>query len=141
MNFHRIYLRVDADDVMAQRCYEKCGFVREGTLRQAVSKGGRWHDQHLLSVLADEFHLLAPRALSRECRSSASLLNLRFLRSQERACYSGSAAAAPVRQGLSRPLPIRWRIRLTLPHGGARLPGGQRVRGAAMIRLPGAPLI
>ncbi|MBC7338495.1 MAG: GNAT family N-acetyltransferase [Firmicutes bacterium] len=55
MNFHRIYLRVNADNVRAQRCYEKCGFVREGTLREAVFRDGGWRDQHLMAVLADEF--------------------------------------------------------------------------------------
>lgn len=55
MNFHRIYLRVNADNVRAQRCYEKCGFVREGTLREAVFRDGGWCDQHLMAVLADEF--------------------------------------------------------------------------------------
>lgn len=55
MNFHRIYLRVDVDNVRARRCYEKCGFVREGTLRQAVFRDGGWRDQHLMAVLAEEF--------------------------------------------------------------------------------------
>lgn len=55
MNFHRIYLRVNADNERAQRCYRKCGFVHEGTLREAVFSGGRWRDQHLMAVLAHEF--------------------------------------------------------------------------------------
>lgn len=55
MNFHRIYLRVDVDNVRAQRCYEKCGFVREGTLRQCVFRDGGWRAQHLMAVLAEEF--------------------------------------------------------------------------------------
>ncbi|MDI6893829.1 MAG: GNAT family protein [Bacillota bacterium] len=55
MNFHRTYLRVNADNLRAQRCYEKCGFVREGTLRQAVFADGGWRDQHLMAALADEF--------------------------------------------------------------------------------------
>lgn len=55
MNLHRVYLRVDADNPRAIRCYEKCGFVREGTLRHATYRHGRYKDQHIMSVLAPEF--------------------------------------------------------------------------------------
>lgn len=55
MNLHRIYLRVDADNPRAIRCYEKCGFVREGTLRDATYRRGRYKDQYIMSVLAQEF--------------------------------------------------------------------------------------
>lgn len=55
MNLHRVYLRVDANHPRAIRCYEKCGFMREGTLRHATYRRGRYQDQHIMSVLADEF--------------------------------------------------------------------------------------
>jgi RimJ/RimL family protein N-acetyltransferase len=35
----------------ARRVYEKCGFVLEGRLRDALHWGGRWHDELVMSVL------------------------------------------------------------------------------------------
>jgi len=55
MNLHRVYLRVDEDNPRGIRCYEKCGFVREGTLRDATYRRGRYKNQHIMSVLAHEF--------------------------------------------------------------------------------------
>lgn len=55
MNLHRVFLRVDADNGRAIRCYEKCGFQREGVLRDAVFRDGRYYDQLLMSILQTEF--------------------------------------------------------------------------------------
>ena len=57
MNLHRVYLRVDADNTRGIRCYTKCGFQVEGTLRDAVFRGGAYHDQLLMSILRSEFQL------------------------------------------------------------------------------------
>jgi RimJ/RimL family protein N-acetyltransferase len=55
MNLHRVCLRVDADNLRGIRCYEKSGFLVEGTLRQAVFREGEYHDQLLMSVLRPEY--------------------------------------------------------------------------------------
>lgn len=55
MNMHRVWLRVVETNARAIRCYEKCGFRREGTLREDVHTRGRWRSSHIMSVLADEF--------------------------------------------------------------------------------------
>ncbi|RLC66916.1 MAG: N-acetyltransferase [Chloroflexi bacterium] len=55
MNLHRVFLRVDADNGRGIRCYEKVGFQREGTSRQAVFKQGAYQDQHVMSILCSEF--------------------------------------------------------------------------------------
>ena len=52
LNLHRVFLRVDADNLRGIRCYEKCGFQREGTLREVVFRDGAYKDQHLMAVLA-----------------------------------------------------------------------------------------
>ncbi len=36
-------------------CLARVGFVREGVVRRAQWRGGRWHDQVLFSLLRDEF--------------------------------------------------------------------------------------
>ncbi len=54
LNLHRVELEVVADNLRAIRCYEKAGFVREGTRREAIFRDGRYHDAHVMAVLAGE---------------------------------------------------------------------------------------
>ena len=54
MNLHRVFLRVDADNARAVRCYEKAGFQREGTLREAMFREGAYRDQYVMSILEPE---------------------------------------------------------------------------------------
>ena len=56
MNLHRVYLHVLAFNQRAIRCYEKCGFVLEGTERESVFRGGRYHDQLIMGILREEFN-------------------------------------------------------------------------------------
>lgn len=51
LNLHRIYLRVDASHTGGIRCYQSCGFVEEGRLRDAVFHHGYFEDQLMMSVL------------------------------------------------------------------------------------------
>jgi RimJ/RimL family protein N-acetyltransferase len=55
LNLHRVRLRVNADNPRGIRCYEKCGFCHEGTLRESVFAGGKYKDQHIMAVLRSEF--------------------------------------------------------------------------------------
>jgi UDP-4-amino-4,6-dideoxy-N-acetyl-beta-L-altrosamine N-acetyltransferase len=54
MNLHRVQLTVYEDNARAIRAYEKCGFQREGRLRDAVYRKGRYYDMFLMSVLNGE---------------------------------------------------------------------------------------
>ena len=56
MNLHRIDLTVDADNPRAIRCYQKCGFVEEGRLRENRYQQGKYGDQLVMSILRDEFY-------------------------------------------------------------------------------------
>jgi RimJ/RimL family protein N-acetyltransferase len=56
MNLNRIDLAVDAENARALRCYQKCGFVEEGRLREARYQQGKYGDQLVMSVLRDEFY-------------------------------------------------------------------------------------
>ncbi|HEY3083799.1 MAG TPA: GNAT family protein [Chloroflexota bacterium] len=52
---HRVDLRVIAYNVRAMRCYEKCGFVREGVERECALVDGVWHDDVMMGILEDEY--------------------------------------------------------------------------------------
>jgi RimJ/RimL family protein N-acetyltransferase len=55
MNLHRVSLRVYEFNYRAIRCYEKCGFVSEGRLRQAHFHDGDYHDELVMGILREEF--------------------------------------------------------------------------------------
>jgi len=55
MNLRRIELSVLSDNLRAQHVYEKIGFVREGTKREAKFKMGAFVDIYTYGILKDEF--------------------------------------------------------------------------------------
>jgi RimJ/RimL family protein N-acetyltransferase len=55
LNLHRVQLVVYDFNTRAMRCYEKAGFRREGTRRQAHFHRGTYHDIHMMGILRDEF--------------------------------------------------------------------------------------
>ena len=55
MNLHRIELTVLCSNERAQHVYEKCGFVREGTLRKAIYKSGAFADVFLYGILKEDY--------------------------------------------------------------------------------------
>ena len=55
MNLHRVWLRVDEGNARAIRCYEKCGFGKEGTLREDHFAHSAWRNSYVMSILVDEF--------------------------------------------------------------------------------------
>ncbi|MCH4890250.1 GNAT family N-acetyltransferase [Acidaminobacter sp. JC074] len=57
MNLNRIELNVYSFNERAIKSYEKCGFVKEGVLRQALYKAGAYHDEVIMSILKDEYVL------------------------------------------------------------------------------------
>ncbi|WP_167784714.1 GNAT family N-acetyltransferase [Ramlibacter rhizophilus] len=52
LGLHRVALTVRADNARAIRAYEKCGFVREGLLRDAALIEGRYVDLVCMGVLS-----------------------------------------------------------------------------------------
>ena len=54
VGLHRLSLGVYDFNPRAQRVYEKCGFVLEGRLRDALRWDGEWHDELVMSVLATD---------------------------------------------------------------------------------------
>jgi len=55
LRMERIWLNVWTENPRAQRAYEKAGFVLEGTLRHDRYEGGRFTDDHIMSILRDEW--------------------------------------------------------------------------------------
>ncbi len=51
LNLHKVYLTHFANNARGRRCYEKCGFVQEGVLRDHAFKGGRYHDHPIMGVI------------------------------------------------------------------------------------------
>jgi RimJ/RimL family protein N-acetyltransferase len=52
---HKVTLSVFEENSAARRLYERCGFRVDGVLREDMWYDGQWHDQLLMSVLAEEF--------------------------------------------------------------------------------------
>lgn len=55
MKLNKIWLRVDFDNERAVRCYEKCGFVKEGLMRRDRMRRGTLVDRYEMSMLKEEF--------------------------------------------------------------------------------------
>ena len=58
MNFHRIDLGVDAENLGAMACYRKCGFVEEVRMRQVRFLHGAYGDGIVMGILRNEFYAL-----------------------------------------------------------------------------------
>lgn len=55
LNLHRIELKVYDFNKRAIRCYEKCGFKKEGILRDTVYKHGKYINEIIMGILNDEY--------------------------------------------------------------------------------------
>ncbi|BAJ63298.1 GNAT family N-acetyltransferase [Anaerolinea thermophila] len=55
LNLNRVYLRVDVENIRGIKSYEQAGFVKEGILRQANYRNGKYSDMMVMSVLRSEW--------------------------------------------------------------------------------------
>lgn len=56
MNVNKVKLQVYSFNDRARKCYEKCGFVKEGILRQEIFRDGRYHDIYAMGILREEHY-------------------------------------------------------------------------------------
>jgi len=59
MNLNRLWLTVLVDNPRAVRCYEKCGFIREGLLRQESYVDGKYRDVFMMALLRADYDAAA----------------------------------------------------------------------------------
>lgn len=52
---HRVEAHTETDNIAEQRALEKAGFTREGVVRGATFRAGRWRDMVAYSVLRTEY--------------------------------------------------------------------------------------
>ena len=60
LNLHKVVLTAYSDNRRAIRSYEKCGYKVVGVMKEHRFTGGRYHDEVMMEVLADEFRRLVP---------------------------------------------------------------------------------
>lgn len=58
LRLHRVFLHVFSGNERAVRVYGKAGFVHEGTKRESYYRHGRYHDTHVMGILAREWTAL-----------------------------------------------------------------------------------
>ncbi|MBE6024735.1 MAG: GNAT family N-acetyltransferase [Cellulosilyticum sp.] len=57
LGLHKVFLTVLADNERAIHLYEKCGFKKEGQLREHIYKDGKYVDWYLYGILENEIHM------------------------------------------------------------------------------------
>jgi len=55
LELNKVYLDVWEENKRAIGCYLKCGFKKDGVLREHVFKDGKYHDKWIMSILKKEW--------------------------------------------------------------------------------------
>lgn len=57
LRLHCIYAKVNMDNIISQKMFEKCGYMKEGIMRQRLFKRGKYVDIVMFSLMCDEIVL------------------------------------------------------------------------------------
>lgn len=60
LRLHRLYARVAVDNEASLRLFRQLGFKEEGTMREAMRRGGAYVDLLFFGLLEDEYRPLSP---------------------------------------------------------------------------------
>ncbi len=55
LNLHKVYLVVDQSNLAAVHIYQKCGFVKEGVLREEFFSNGVYRDAYRMGIIQTDF--------------------------------------------------------------------------------------
>ena len=55
LKLNKVYLDVWEENKRAIGCYSKCGFKKDGVLREHVFRDGRYHNKWVMSILKNEW--------------------------------------------------------------------------------------
>jgi len=53
-NLHRLWAEIYSNNVASRILFEKCGYTKEGKLREHVFKGGKYRDSFIYGLLKEE---------------------------------------------------------------------------------------
>lgn len=57
----RLFLKVIRKNKTAISLYEKCNFFKEGVLREAIFKNGKFYDEIIMSILKEKFEKICEK--------------------------------------------------------------------------------
>ena len=58
LSLHRIFLSVSELNLAGMKAYENAGYIKEGLLRDAAFRDGKFHNKFLMSVLSSEWKIV-----------------------------------------------------------------------------------
>lgn len=61
LGLNRLFLKVIRKNKTAISLYEKCNFFKEGVLREAIFKNGKFYDEIIMSILKEEFEKICEK--------------------------------------------------------------------------------
>lgn len=73
LGLQRIYLGVTDANIGAIRCYEKCGFLREGILRRDLYRDGQFYDSIRMAILDEDYRKRSEPCPTDEAKPAAIL--------------------------------------------------------------------
>ncbi len=56
LELNRVYLFTETENIIAQKLFEKVGFVREGCIKQDIISRGRYVDRFVYAILKKDFY-------------------------------------------------------------------------------------